>query len=396
MSTTASSGPRLTPAAPYILAVGILSSGQSSVEIVNDLTSGGAKKALSAEMGKKLQTEKVAVKDITSALTETSGAKVLSAKAGKELNDGKMNKVADFTYNGNVDLDTLEASGCYMFGDGVVLTNLPDGISGSASPKKIILRSYKVDDRDAYDSRMPALQILYDCGSQRIFMRQGGSYAGDWSIWMEAGGTDRLLQIPPSLNIRKNRDAGSADTVIGKLEISHPLMGYLQEAELVLMTQSRNGRPKLSKSRGRQSRWHEAWGRMIERGGYAFRNNIELYDFYTEIVRRFVSLGTRTGEEMLGCDYSDFLNAEDVNVLFSATVSKNTAGQRPKKSKLFGIALRIPNPKFKADADKDLVATTMDIEGVPRYLYSPVVKFRMNINQRKDQTGGATLGISIL
>ena len=123
---------------------------------------------------------------------------------------------------------------------------------------------------------------------------------------------------------------------------------------------------------------------------------MSLYDFYSEIVKRFISFGIRTGDEMLECDYSDFLACEDADIVFSAPKGNLGAGGTDKKSKLFGVALRMPNPEFKAAAEKELRPSTMDIDGKPRYLYSPVVKFRMNINQRKDLTGPSTFGIGIL
>ena len=64
--------------------------GGTSVDVVDNLTTGDAKKALSANMGKKLNDEKLASADVINDLTTNDAKKALSANMGKKLNDEKL------------------------------------------------------------------------------------------------------------------------------------------------------------------------------------------------------------------------------------------------------------------------------------------------------------------
>ena len=61
-----------------------------SSTLVNDLTTGGTAKGLTAEQGKMLQDNKVNTSDIATNLTTDDDTKVLSAKQGKTLQDNKI------------------------------------------------------------------------------------------------------------------------------------------------------------------------------------------------------------------------------------------------------------------------------------------------------------------
>lgn len=64
--------------------------GGTSVDVVDNLTTGDAKKALSANMGKKLNDEKLASADVINDLTTNNAKKALSAAQGKKLQDEKI------------------------------------------------------------------------------------------------------------------------------------------------------------------------------------------------------------------------------------------------------------------------------------------------------------------
>lgn len=64
--------------------------GGTSVDVVDNLTTGDAKKALSANMGKKLNDEKLASADVINDLTTNDAKKALSAAQGKKLQDEKI------------------------------------------------------------------------------------------------------------------------------------------------------------------------------------------------------------------------------------------------------------------------------------------------------------------
>lgn len=64
--------------------------GGTSVDVVDNLTTGDADKALSANMGKKLNDEKLAIANIVNNLTTNDSKKALSAAQGKALNESKI------------------------------------------------------------------------------------------------------------------------------------------------------------------------------------------------------------------------------------------------------------------------------------------------------------------
>lgn len=64
--------------------------GGTSVDVVDNLTTADADKALSANMGKKLNDEKLAITNIVNNLTTNDSKKALSAAQGKALNESKI------------------------------------------------------------------------------------------------------------------------------------------------------------------------------------------------------------------------------------------------------------------------------------------------------------------
>lgn len=64
--------------------------GGTSVDVVDNLTTGAADKALSANMGKKLNENKLAIGDVVNNLTTNDSKKALSAAQGKKLQDEKV------------------------------------------------------------------------------------------------------------------------------------------------------------------------------------------------------------------------------------------------------------------------------------------------------------------
>ena len=71
------------------VANGTIGSG-TSVDVVNNLTTADADKALSANMGKKLNDEKLAIANVINDLTTNDAKKALSAAQGKKLQDEKI------------------------------------------------------------------------------------------------------------------------------------------------------------------------------------------------------------------------------------------------------------------------------------------------------------------
>jgi len=80
-------------------------------EIVNNLTSTASNNPLSANMGKKLNDEKLAKTDVVNSLSDSSTNKALSAAQGKALNDRLNSNAIGFIFSGtqnSTDNDTIK------------------------------------------------------------------------------------------------------------------------------------------------------------------------------------------------------------------------------------------------------------------------------------------------
>lgn len=164
--------------------------GGTSVDVVDNLTTGDADKALSANMGKKLNDEKLASADVINDLTTNDAKKALSAAQGKKLQD---EKISDAPKDGSPYMRKNGAWSAYTQIE-EVYTFEPD------------LTTEKITQED-YNKLKAAVQA----GKVIVLKQQDipGGYVMSISIFMEntinlmynAGDSFTLLSITSDLNI---------------------------------------------------------------------------------------------------------------------------------------------------------------------------------------------------
>lgn len=201
---------------------------------------------------------------------------------------------------------------------------------------------------------------------------------------------DARLQTRPTLRMWRGIPKEQLD--VNKIIVSHPLLTS-SPYEVVLMRYRRYNRTK----RGEDSHgdklfiarkgWFVALGDKritdhsaftvvsSDNNGMAVVQVSELRDF---IVKRFMTDSNHTQAELFGRTYAQWQAESNEQRGFG---SNKAARQR------FGIAVRYANPAFTAllDSGKSLGNTTMEINGVPRYLYSDVAPIDVRLFSQGDK-----------
>lgn len=188
---------------------------------------------------------------------------------------------------------------------------------------------------------------------------------------------DARLQTRPTLRMWRGTPEEQLD--VNRIIVSHPLLTS-SPYEVVLMRYRRYNRTKRGEDQHgnklfiARKGWFVALGDKritdhsaftvvsSDNNGMAVVQVSELRDF---IVKRFMTDSNHTQAELFGRTYAQWQAESNEQRGFG---SNKAARQR------FGIAVRYANPAFTAllDSGKSLGNTTMEINGVPRYLYSDV------------------------
>ena len=174
--------------------------GGTSVDVVDNLTTGDADKALSANMGKKLNDEKLASADVINDLTTNDAKKALSAAQGKKLQD---EKVEDAPKDGNAygrkNKDWVEVP------EHLNLTSEDlNDINGAGFATQKSIADYTTPENNYPINENGALifananyghsnQIYGSYLTNRWFARGGGNQQGVRTNWKEFAFTDDVL-----------------------------------------------------------------------------------------------------------------------------------------------------------------------------------------------------------
>lgn len=198
------------------------------------------------------------------------------------------------------------------------------------------------------------------------------------------------LQTRPAL--RMSRGTPEEHLNVNRIIVSHPLLTS-SSYEVVLMRYRRYNRTKRGEDQHgyrlfiARKGWFVALGdkritdhsafTVVSSGnnGRAVVQVSELRDF---IVKRFMTDSNHTQAELFGRTYAQWQAESNEQRGFG---EKRAARQR------FGIAVRYANPAFTAlvDSDKSLGNTTMEINEVPRYLYSDVAPIDVMLLSKGDK-----------
>ena len=203
---------------------------------------------------------------------------------------------------------------------------------------------------------------------------------------------DDLARLQTRPRLKMSRGTPNEQEPVNRIIVSHPLLTSTAY-EAVLMRYRRYNRTKRGTDQYgnklfiARKGWFVALGdSMITdhaafaapgTGGKAAIEVSELRDF---IVKRFMTDSNHTQAELFGRTYEQW--AAESN-------SGRGFGDLKKTRQRFGIAVRYANPAFTAllDSSKTLGNTTMELNHVPRYLYSDVAP----IDVRLFSPGGSKL-----
>lgn len=206
----------------------------------------------------------------------------------------------------------------------------------------------------------------------------------------KATDADARLQTRPTLRMSRGTPEEQLD--VNRIIVSHPLLTS-SSYEVVLMRYRRYNRTKRGEDQYgnklfiARKGWFVALGdkRITDHSAFtvvSFGNNgravvqvSELRDF---IVKRFMTDSNHTQAELFGRTYAQWQSESNEKRGFG---SNKAARQR------FGIAVRYANPAFTAllDSGKSLGNTTMEINDVPRYLYSDVAPIDVRLFSQGDK-----------
>lgn len=205
-------------------------------------------------------------------------------------------------------------------------------------------------------------------------------------------GTDADARLQTRPTLRMSRGTPEEQLNVNRIIVSHPLLTS-SPYEVVLMRYRRYNRTKRgedlfgNKLFIARKGWFVALGDKritdhsaftvvsSDNNGMAVVQVSELRDF---IVKRFMTDSNHTQAELFGRTYAQWQAESNEQRGFG---SNKAARQR------FGIAVRYANPAFTAllDSGKSLGNTTMEINGVPRYLYSDVAPIDVMLFSQRDK-----------
>lgn len=204
--------------------------------------------------------------------------------------------------------------------------------------------------------------------------------------------TDDSARLQTRPTLRMSRGTPEEQLDVNRIIVSHPLLTS-SSYEVVLMRYRRYNRTKRGEDQHgyrlfiARKGWFVALGdkritdhsafTVVSSGnnGRAVVQVSELRDF---IVKRFMTDSNHTQAELFGRTYAQWQAESNEQRGFG---EKRAARQR------FGIAVRYANPAFTAllDSDKSLGNTTMEINDVPRYLYSDVAPIDVMLLSKGDK-----------
>lgn len=219
------------------------------------------------------------------------------------------------------------------------------------------------------------------------------------------GSKEGLLYAPVVRIYRGYNNANPNLPFTPYMWVEHPLLDVANlNAKVVLMVWSkRRGRIGATSTKNRPTYtggWGEVRGRLATTAPLTWKHSVNL-----DVIRQFVLKNClcgsmRTESAMRIMDLSTFngYRKQDVLFGFKGKHSQLSTNFKAKQSRLFGVAIRFENPKWKEYAAENPAETTREIEDaehhkVKRYIYSAVTPFRIHCNT--DYNGYWRLGIQL-
>ncbi len=189
--------------------------------------------------------------------------------------------------------------------------------------------------------------------------------------------TDDSARLRTRPTLRMDRGVPEDGINVNNIIVSHPLLSS-SSYEVVLMRYKRHNCTKRGEDESGHKLFISRKGWFVALGDKKITDHqaftvvgsdgevaISVSDLQNFIVKRFMTDSNHTQVELFGRTYAQW---------FSESNDKRGFGNLQKPRQRFGIAVRFINPAFSAllSDDKVLGNTTMEIDGVPRYIYSDV------------------------
>lgn len=196
-----------------------------------------------------------------------------------------------------------------------------------------------------------------------------------------SGGSQASVSIPdlfgnfgsvaPTLVLRKGEYESGFRNFIS---VTHPATSELPTGwEFVLMVYSKSNNkldPNGTGKRVRKKGWSVAMGELADLELVSSISSFEVINIREYMLRNYMILNGYTRASMRNMSYTQFQSTQVGNIRNGF----GTSTTKPSKTKMFGIALRYPNPEFtnRVDTSRPLSIHCQSINGVPRYFYSKV------------------------
>lgn len=185
----------------------------------------------------------------------------------------------------------------------------------------------------------------------------------------------KMQGVAPRLELRRgNGNAGDYDLITCK----HRAYDYLPypKCEFVLMvyTKKNNRKSKRDTNIHRKKGWSVAKGWAGDRTLSSRSQKFEVSKIRDYIVKNYMTMNGYSRAQMERISYSEFIETKHKTL-----DGFGTSTTSPKSVKIFGIALRYPNPDFENAMIEGHTngEHCQDIRRYPRYIYSEVAEMRV-------------------
>lgn len=209
----------------------------------------------------------------------------------------------------------------------------------------------------------------------------------------------------PTVRIVRGYQNGSNSPITPYLEVTHPLLDARINAVAVLMVWSKRrgriGRTSTKLHPTYVSKWGEARGKLATQAPLTWTKVINLDDIRTFVLHNHMCGSYRneaTMRIMLLSSFNGYLST-DYKFGFKGKHSQPSNTFKAHPSRLFGIAIRYPNPEFAEYSTGTAAETTREIEGetqgskIKRYIYTDVTPIRLHVNT--DSNGYWRIGFQL-
>lgn len=281
----------------------------------------------------------------------------------------------------------MTVSGSPVTTSGVITLGLESGVTLHGHSNKGVLDTITAEETQNWDT---AYQQAHTHSNMSVLDGITAAKVAQWDAASGGVGPDSLGIPVPVVTI-----LGEDGNYPATINVWHPLLSYSTEAEAVLMTRGRKTKSKHGTAQAEYSNIHlvrkgwtvaRSWtgsrnfSISPQQGAYVASTALEYVARY--IARYYTYISGKTRAQMAAMSYASWQSYGAA--IFGWERASATSAHRYRK--LFGIAVRIPNPAFDSVVIGHMDLTEhcqgiVDSSGntIPRYLYSAVAPILVHI-----------------